>query len=193
MADDVVFTWTSGGKQQTQKLLGKDKHASREAVGLWQVGSRGWKVYATTSQLSKIDADYTRAQVDAGLPVGTPAPAFQQGSVKQGTKPATDGFVLIAQWMDGTNFQKTAASFKSALTKERVSKDKNSTDYKRITAGCNAAKKVGLQDCQGFVKPGISEPVRFIDVHTSWNPQTGKYGTSSLSEELVETIAAWGN
>ncbi|EPS93368.1 hypothetical protein FOMPIDRAFT_92428 [Fomitopsis schrenkii] len=191
MADEVVFTWTSGGKPKTQTLLGKDKHSSREAVGLWKVGSRGWKVYATTSQLSKIDADYTRAEVDAGLPVGSPTPAFQQGSVKQGTKPTTEGFVLIAQWMDGTNFQKTTASFKSALTKEKVSKDQDSTDHKRITGGCDAAKKVGLQDCQGFVKPGIGEPVRFIDVHTSWNPQTKRYGTSSLAEGLVETIAAW--
>lgn len=131
MADDVVFTWTSGGKQQTETLSATKKISSREAVGLWIVGNSIWKVYATTSQLAKIDADYTRAQVDAGLPVGSPAPSFQQGLVKQGTRPVTQGFVLIAQLMDGTNFQKTNASFKSALTKENVSHDKTSTDYQR--------------------------------------------------------------
>ncbi|KAI0724977.1 hypothetical protein C8Q72DRAFT_786381 [Fomitopsis betulina] len=178
--------------QQTETLSATKKISSREAVGLWIVGNSIWKVYATTSQLAKIDADYTRAQVDAGLPVGSPAPSFQQGLVKQGTRPVTQGFVLIAQLMDGTNFQKTNASFKSALTKENVSHDKTSTDYQRITAGCNAANKVGLQDCQGYVKPGNHEPIRFVDIHTSWNPQTKHYGTSSLAAELVKTIAAWG-
>ncbi|EPS93371.1 hypothetical protein FOMPIDRAFT_60893 [Fomitopsis schrenkii] len=178
--------------EQTQKLLGKDKHSSREAVGLWQVGSSGWKVYAKTTQLSKIDKDYTRAQVDAHLPVGKPAPAFRQGLVKQGTKPATEGFVLIAQWMDGTNFQKTAASFKSALTREEVPKVKTSDVYRKISHGCDAAKAIGLQDCQGFVKPGnTTQPIRFIDIHTSWNDRTGKYGSSTLADQLVEEIDAW--
>ena len=131
MSDDVVFTWTSGGKEQTRTLRAADKISSREGLGLWKVDNRAWKVYATTSQLNALSSDYTRAQVDAGLPVGTPAPSFQQGSVKQGTKPPTQGFVLIAQWMDGTNFQKTASNFRSALDKEKVPKDKTSTDYKR--------------------------------------------------------------
>lgn len=131
MAENVVFTYTSNGQQQTRTLLAADRIPSREALGLWQVGNRGWKVYATTAQLAAISADYTRAQVDAGLPVGTPPPAFQQGTVRQGTRPPTQGFVLIAQWMDGTNFQKTAASFRSALTRENVPRDRNSTDHRR--------------------------------------------------------------
>ena len=62
----------------------------------------------------------------------------------------------------------------------------------RVKGGCEGAKKIGLQDCQGFVnKSTTTEPVRFIDVHTSWNEKTGKYGTSALADELVSTIDAW--
>ncbi|KZT64544.1 hypothetical protein DAEQUDRAFT_717868 [Daedalea quercina L-15889] len=182
----------AGGKEQTKTLKGSDRISSREAVGLWKVNNRSWKVYATTSQLGALTADYDRAQIDAGLPVGTPAPAFQQGSVKQGSKRATEGFVMIAQWMEGANFQKTTASFKAALTKEKISHDKTSTDYKRIEAGCNAAKTIGLKDCQGFIKKDINEPVRFVDVHTSWNAQTHKYGSSGLADELVDVVKDWG-
>ena len=63
----------------------------------------------------------------------------------------------------------------------------------RIKGGCDAANKVGLQDCQGFVKPGITEPVRFIDVHTSWNEKTQKFGHSEQAAGLVEVIDKWGN
>lgn len=209
MAQNVDFTYTSNGRQQTRTLLAAHKIRSHEAMGLWQVGNRGWKVYATTEQLTAISADYTRAQVDAGLPVGTPPPSFQQGTVRQGNQPATHGFVLIAQWMDGTNFQKTTASFRSALTREKVPRDRNSQDHRRcadafgatkvsalilcvgITAGCIAANKVGLRDGQGFVRTGIIEPIRFVDVHTSWNSTMKKYGHSEQAQALVDTINAW--
>lgn len=210
---DVVFTYISGGKKQTRVLHAHDKMSSREAIGLWKVDNCAWKVYATTSQLDALTDDYTHAQVDGGLPVGTPAPSFQVGTVKQGEKTETHGFVLIAQWMSGTNFQKTAAKFRSALAKEDVPKKKDSQDYDRfdpssmmqgvartaelmplhrIVKGCAGANEVGLRDCQGYIKTGISEPIRFVDVHTSWNPQTRKYGHSGQAQQLVDTIAAWG-
>lgn len=129
MSDDVVFTYKSGGKEKKQVLKWADRKSSREAVGIWHVGSKAWKVFATTKEYQTFSDDYRRAAVAAGLPMGDPA--FQQGTVKQGSKAQSEGFVLITQWMDGTNFQKTASSFKSALTKEKVSKDKGNTDYKR--------------------------------------------------------------
>lgn len=61
----------------------------------------------------------------------------------------------------------------------------------RITAGCTAANIVGLRDGQGFVRTGINEPIRFIDVHTSWNPLTNRYGHSEQAQALVDTINAW--
>ncbi|OCH83723.1 hypothetical protein OBBRIDRAFT_872009 [Obba rivulosa] len=190
MSTDVTFTYKSGGKHVTKTLKAADKISSREALGLWKVDGKAWKVYATTKQLQALSDDYTRASQAAALPMGDPK--FQQGSVKQGTKPASEGFVLITQWMDGTNFQKTIQSFKTALTRQNISHNKTSEEYKRITRGCNAANQVGLKDCQGFIKSGIAQPLRFIDIHTSWNPSTHTFGHSEQAAELVEAIVAWG-
>ena len=131
MADnnDVTFTYKSGGKDIKKTLKWADRFSSREALGIWKVESKAWKVYSTTKEYQSLSDDYRRAAVAAGLPMGDPA--FQQGKVQQGTKPQSEGFVLVTQWMDGTNFQKNASSFKAALTKENVSKDSKSTDYKR--------------------------------------------------------------
>lgn len=61
----------------------------------------------------------------------------------------------------------------------------------RIVTGCDAANILGLKDCQGYIKTGNPEPIRFVDVHTSWNEQTHKYGHSEQATELVDTITAW--
>ena len=62
----------------------------------------------------------------------------------------------------------------------------------RVKGGCTSANTVGLQDCQGYVTAGAFEPITFIDVHTAWNPRTGKFGHSQQAEELVYTINEWG-
>lgn len=62
----------------------------------------------------------------------------------------------------------------------------------RVKGGCQSAENVGLQDCQGFVKQGAGEPLIFIDVHTSWNPQTQKYGFSQQAVDMVTDITNWG-
>ena len=133
MPDDVLFTWinSSTGKQESKTLKGTEMINSREAIGIWKVDNKSWKVYGTTSQLKALSDDYTRAQVDAGLPVGNPAPAFQQGTVKVGSGNPTQGFVLIVEWMDGKNFQKNATSFRKALEGENISHDPKSQDYTR--------------------------------------------------------------
>lgn len=208
---DVTFTYTSRGKPITKILPEAEKIPSREALGLWKVDNKAWKVYATTKEYTKLSQDYSRADVMAGLPMGQPS--FQQGAVKQGTKAPSEGFILATEWMDGTNFQKTSKSFEIALTRQNISHDKASTDWKRCVrtlylgnmcdipyvmwcrtkGGCDAANKVGLNDCQGFVKPGITEPLRFIDVHTSWNDKKKEFGHSGLAAELVEVIEHWGH
>ena len=67
MPDDVLFTWinSSTGKQESKTLKGADMINSREAIGIWKVDNKSWKVYGTTSQLKALSDDYTRAQVDA--------------------------------------------------------------------------------------------------------------------------------
>lgn len=62
----------------------------------------------------------------------------------------------------------------------------------RTKGGCDAANVVGLKDCQGFVKAGIREPLRFIDVHTSWNQRTKKFDHSEEAQALVDVIDTWG-
>lgn len=127
--DTVVFTYKKGGKTITKTLEGSKKIPSREALGLWNVDGKAWKVYGTANKYQALSQDYRRADVMAGLPMGDPS--FQQGSVTQGTHQAKQGFVLITQWMDGDNFQKTEGSFNAALKRQNIPHDKNATDYKR--------------------------------------------------------------
>ena len=128
MSDDVTFTYKSGGKDVTQTLKAADKISSREALGLWHVGTKAWKVYSKTKEYDSLSDDYRRAQVDGGLPMGSPA--FQKGTVTRGND-TSDGFVIISQWQDGKKFVKKASAFKAALEAQSVSHDKASTDWKR--------------------------------------------------------------
>lgn len=211
MSQDVTFKYTSGGKQETQILRWADRIASREGLGLWHVGNYAWKIYASTAQYQRLLEDYNRAGVH-GLPMGQPR--FQQGTVQRGTNPPTQGFALIVNWMTGTffDFHTPPRPLRSALQAQDISHSKSSTDYKRyvflsfhdayfvltrysdarIKGGCDSASVVGLQDCQGYVKAGAYEPIAFIDVHTSWNAQTGQFGYSQQAQDLVATIVAWG-
>jgi hypothetical protein len=130
---DVTFSYRSGNKTINLTLKWAERKPSREALGIWQVNTnRAWKVYAQKSQLNNLKEDYARAAVDAGLPMGKPS--FQEGTVKQGTSPATQGFALITEWMTGTNFQKTTARFDSALSQQAIPKNKTATDYKRFAS-----------------------------------------------------------
>jgi hypothetical protein len=129
---DVTFSYRSGSKTINLTLKWADRLTSREALGIWKVNNRAWKVYAQKSQFNNLKEDYARAAVDAGLPMGSPS--FQEGTVKQGSSPPTQGFALITEWMTGTNFQKTTASFESALKWEAIPKNKTATDYQRFAS-----------------------------------------------------------
>ncbi|EED84458.1 predicted protein [Postia placenta Mad-698-R] len=163
------------------------RKASREALGIWKVDGRAWKVYEKDGQYQKLMDDYLRAEVDAGLPMGKFS--FLKGTVKRSKAP-TNGFVLETEWMEGANFQK--GSFKQALERGEIPHEKATDDYGRTKGGCDAANVVGLKDCQGFVKAGIREPLRFIDVHTSWNQRTKKFDHSEEAQALVDVIDTWG-
>ncbi|KAI5984671.1 hypothetical protein EDD15DRAFT_2583310 [Pisolithus albus] len=187
---------SDGGKSVTQTLLWKDRQNSREGIGVWHVGNYAWKLYSAKNDsqrktLEKLREDYRRANA-RGLPMGKPR--FQDGTIKQGNENPYGGMALIVDWFEGTNFNfhKPPKPFKSALEAQKISHSKSSTDYKRIKAGCESAKTVGLQDCQGYVKAGRYEPIVFIDVHTSWNAQQKKFGTSQQAIDMVDVITKWG-
>jgi hypothetical protein len=129
MDDDVTFTYQSAGKPVILTLKWSEVTPSRESLGLWHVENEAWKVYQQTTQLEALKADYQRAAIDAGLPMGDPR--FQVGTVQQGSRPVTQGFALITNWMDGSNFQKTIASFRSALNQSNFPTGKTTNDYQR--------------------------------------------------------------
>ncbi|KIL67263.1 hypothetical protein M378DRAFT_197126 [Amanita muscaria Koide BX008] len=183
----VVFTYRGGNKTFNRQ----PDVSSNEALGVWHDGNKAWKLYATTAQLAKLSADYQRADVH-GLPMGSPA--FQQGTVKQGTNQQTQGFALVTNWLTGNefNFHTPPKPFRTALRTQNISHSKSSQDYKRISGGCTSASVVGLQDCQGFVKAGAFEPVAFFDIHTAWNPQKKEFGHSQQAVDLVTDITHWG-
>lgn len=126
MSQDVVFTYHQGTQLVQKTLLWKDRKASREALGIWKVDGRAWKVYEKDGQYQKLMDDYLRAEVDAGLPMGKFS--FLKGTVKRSKAP-TNGFVLETEWMEGANFQK--GSFKQALERGEIPHEKATDDYGR--------------------------------------------------------------
>ncbi|KAI6014175.1 hypothetical protein EDC04DRAFT_2578949 [Pisolithus marmoratus] len=192
----IPTEYYTGGQSITQILKGRNKQSSREGIGVWHVGNYAWKLYAAKNNsqrntLQKLREDYRRADV-RGLPMGQPR--FQDGTIKEGNGNPYGGMALIVNWFEGTNFNfhRPPKPFKSALEAQKISHSKSSADYKKIKAGCESAETVGLQDCQGYVKAGKYEPVVFIDVHTSWNPQKNKFGSSQQGIDMVSIITAWG-
>ncbi|KAM6495387.1 hypothetical protein JOM56_008093 [Amanita muscaria] len=183
----VVFTSNSGKRT----LNRQPDVSSREALGVWREANKAWKIYATTAQLAKLFADYHRASVN-GLPMGYPV--FEQGTVQQGTGRLTQGFALVTNWLTGTefNFHRPPKHLRTALTTQRISHSRSSQDYKRIRAACISASKVGLQDCQGYVQAGAFEPITFLDIHTSWNPQMKQFGPSRHTADLLVDLDNWG-
>ncbi|KAJ7118616.1 hypothetical protein C8R43DRAFT_1137171 [Mycena crocata] len=192
MDNSVTFTYYRGTERKVKDLPLQEMIPSREAVGVWHVDDRSWKVYATTDQYARISEDYNRAAAYAGLPMGKPM--FIKGIVKIPGRLASSGFILSIEWMTGTPFH-YGDTFRTALQRQNISHNVQNEEYKRVLGGCNAASQVGLTDCQGFVQHGqyVYEPLCFIDVHTSWNQQTGRYNPSAAANALVETIRAWAN
>ncbi|KLO13173.1 hypothetical protein SCHPADRAFT_940638 [Schizopora paradoxa] len=191
-SEDVIFTSDRG----ISTLLTASKAIkSREAVGVWIFGGKVWKVFShveksngRTQILGDLQNNYELAS-RWGLPIGKCT--FMPGKVQVGKNIATNGFVLVTEEMAGTNFQKSKSSFIAALKKEGVPKNKYDADYQKILAACMAAKNIGLKDCQGFIKTGVREPLRFIDVHTGWNKCKGCFDDSGQAVALLEAIEAW--
>ncbi|KAI5983901.1 hypothetical protein EDD15DRAFT_1828480 [Pisolithus albus] len=189
MSGNMEFTYESKGRLVTQTLKG-DRIDSHEGIGVWKIDHCAWKMFSKeTEKEEKKCRKRVKEYLDAdssGLPMGEPR--FEHGTIKEG-KNEYPGMALIVNWFDGTNFHLTkdrhqSKPFKSALQKQNISHSKSSTDYMRIKAGCECAKTVGLQDCQGYVEAGGREPIVFIDIHT---------GTSTTAaEEMVEIINEWG-
>ena len=62
LKDDVTFTPTGG---QFKVLKASDAKSSREAVGIWRVGDKAWKVFSKREKkkniLKDLEDDYNRA------------------------------------------------------------------------------------------------------------------------------------
>lgn len=129
---DVEFTYHIPGQQiRVQQLLGANAVSSREAMGLWHVGNSAWKVYRQKNQYASLMDDYARAANDATLPMGSPK--FITGKVKASdTGRTTDGFVIATDWMEGSNFLKTDASFRAALTAQSVPHSTTDQSYIKL-------------------------------------------------------------
>jgi len=54
-----------------------------------------------------------------------------------------------------------------------------------------AMSYVGLRNSQGFLElnEGTYESLQLINVYTSWNAVTGRYGTSSVADEILEVTS----
>ena len=132
MADDVTFTYMSGGREVQKVLKWNDptRKDSREAIAIWKVDGNAWKVYSTTAKYQAIQQDYDRADAYATLTMGKPK--FQQGSVLWKGK-TTQGFVLSTYWSNGKFFQvaKARGAFKAALTQQNIPHNKSAADYQR--------------------------------------------------------------
>ncbi|KAI5984674.1 hypothetical protein EDD15DRAFT_2583315 [Pisolithus albus] len=199
MSSDIKFTYDSGGGPVTQTLLWDDRKGSNEGIGVWHVGNDAWKLYSRNGKdkekkCQKLVEDYRRADGQS-LPMGKPR--FQNGRITRADGTWYNGMVLIVTWFEGTNFhlrrrRDQSQLFDSALERQEISHSRSDEDYVRIKAGCERAKAVGLQDCQGYVKRRWSEPIVFIDVHTSWNAQQKKFGHSEKANEMVDIITEWG-
>ncbi|EKM51948.1 uncharacterized protein PHACADRAFT_101432 [Phanerochaete carnosa HHB-10118-sp] len=186
--NDVEFAYTQGDQHITRTLYLKDRKTSRGALGIWRVDVLwSWKVYRSRRQLQRLYGDYQRADT-AGLPMDKPR--FVVGRIRSRGR-TTSGFVLIARWMEGTQFLNKATSFRAALDAQMMPHDRTDQNYIRTTAGCLAAQSVGLRDCQGFVKMGERESLQFFDIHTRWNPIYNIFGSSIQADALVQVIESW--
>ncbi|KII84229.1 hypothetical protein PLICRDRAFT_46607 [Plicaturopsis crispa FD-325 SS-3] len=58
--------------------------------------------------------------------------------------------------------QHGAGTFVSTITAIR-----DQETLKRILRACDAARKLGLKDPQGFIDPAARDPIQFIDIHLS--------------------------
>ena len=197
----VVFTY--GGQTQTFNRQ-PDGKGGGGSIGVWRAGNRAWKLFSKTTSLEKNRRFYETAR-DRRLPIGTPTPTFQQGTVKQGTQRATQGYALISQWLEGKefNFQTSQGAFRKALENQNISHSRGSPQYQRyalisilfsfslsasrILAACNVANEVHLIDVQGKVNgaAGVGEPLAFFDINLAATH-------SEQAVVLVEVITAWG-
>jgi len=60
-----------------------------------------------------------------------------------------------------------------------------------MKTSAKAMSCMGLRDPQGFLKlnKGAYEPLQLIDMHTSWNAVTGRYGTSGIADKILEVAS----
>ncbi|GJJ11391.1 hypothetical protein Clacol_005624 [Clathrus columnatus] len=162
-----VIQASFAGPTQNANFTRQPDKSSRESLGIWFLNGRAWKIVANGSTFVRVNDDYNTAR-DQGLPIGNPV-VVERGTVRYtregGRELTSQGFVVVAPQFTGEFFQ-GATAFKSALN--RVGLTKASPEYPRLVRDCTTARRLGLQDCQGFFRrlsTGVTEPINFTDIH----------------------------
>ncbi|TDL19066.1 hypothetical protein BD410DRAFT_806015 [Rickenella mellea] len=158
---------------------------SREALGLWVVGQKMWKVFTSNQQCARLKGDLFRAE-QYGLPIGPtritpcrvrlPVRDVLGNFTEQHSLQSHEGFVLITNHFQGRHFtlQRGVGVFRHLIL--QISNDEV---LKRIDRACSAAVAVGLRDPQGFINPTNYNPIVFIDIHLS------RGGTTQASQDML--------
>ncbi|KAH8116754.1 hypothetical protein DFH11DRAFT_1741676 [Phellopilus nigrolimitatus] len=180
-----TFSYIDGGREYWIDIT-SPTYTSREALGVFIIKSKAWKVFSNTNMLKRNQRDYELAN-DHGLPID--GATIYPGVVRRSNRPSRSGYALVTQNMDNTrffDFQKKEAQFKKLIT---PISDRNTLD--RIYRSCQSAVEIGLRDPQGFIGASDNEPITFIDVHTNAvaDGQGGyTFGSSPAAEEMLRFI-----
>ena len=106
------------------------------SLGLWHYTKgtqEAWKVFGTRAPLDNLQKYYKKAST-AQLPMGNMTPLLLEATVTDLDKKTTsEGFVLIAEWINGAFFQqsKTGQRLINAMKTGKVPAGKTSADYQK--------------------------------------------------------------
>ncbi|GJJ11385.1 hypothetical protein Clacol_005618 [Clathrus columnatus] len=154
---------------------------SRESAGIWFDKGQAWKIVRQDTTFKKTNEAYEKAKTN-GLPIGTVK--LEKGTVittfDDKPKPVpktTNGYVILAPKFNGKFFQ-GVTKFKSVLKDEGITK--LSPEFIKLKRDFEIAKKIGLQDIQGFFER-TTVPVNFTDIHV---------GVPDVAKDFLDALDA---
>ncbi|KAH9951884.1 hypothetical protein B0H21DRAFT_714693 [Amylocystis lapponica] len=154
--------------------------SSRESAGVWVVNGQVYKVYTRVNGFNNAVHSLSHAE-EYALPTAE-WKSFPNARVSG----LDDGgwkrvYVIRSRFIQGRPFtlQHGIGTFRQALRSLTTERDVNLCER-----GCLAAISVGLQDPQGFIRPGTANPILFIDVHTSSS-------SSAVCEDMLSEVGCY--
>lgn len=146
------------------ELSDDQRIASREAVGMFRMGSKIYKIYHNDANAGRLKTQWEHADGEWGLP--TPNIRFFHASYRDGVRPLPiDALVLEMKSVNTEKFFQFSHGGEARL-RGWIAAEKDKEIIRKIKNALTAAKRCGLMDPQGFYFAGNSTPVLFIDVHT---------------------------